>query len=81
MDAIVIIFSRYYSSKLICLYKETAWLHPAVNNDDINSHKQFLIEFVNSLILRAKKEDKKHSVTRQATPVEEVEPVIHLDRI
>ena len=62
------------------LYKETDYLQPAVNNDDIDSHKQFLIQFINSLIRRARKEDTKHSVTRQATPVGEVEPpVIHLD--
>ena len=62
------------------LYKETAYLHPAVDNDDIDNHKQFFIEFINSLIYRAKNEDTKHSVTQQATPVGEVEPVIHLDR-
>ena len=33
------------------LYKETSYAHPDVNNDnDINSHKQFLISFINSLI-------------------------------
>ena len=62
------------------LYKETLYLHPAVNNDDINSHKQFLIEFINSLICCAKNEDTNHSTTRQATLVDEVEPVIHLDQ-
>ena len=62
------------------LYNETAYLHPAVDNNDIDSHKQFLIKFINSLICCAKKEDTKYSVTRQATPVGEVEPVIHLDR-
>ena len=61
------------------MYKETAWLHPAVNNDDINSHKQFLIQFINSLTRRAKNEDTKHLITRQATPVGKVEPVIHLN--
>ena len=39
------------------LYKETAWLHSAVNNDNIDSHKQFLIEFIDSLICCAKNED------------------------
>ena len=62
------------------LYKETSYLHPAVNDDEIDSHKQFLIEFVNSLIRRAKLENRTAPVTRQATPVGEVEPVIHLDR-
>ena len=62
------------------MYKETSYLHPLVDNDDIDSHKQFLIEFVNSLIRCAMEEDTKHSVTRQATPVGEVEPVIHLDQ-
>ena len=32
------------------LYKETEWLDSAVNNDNIVSHKQFLIQFINSLI-------------------------------
>ena len=32
------------------LYKETSYLHPAVNDAEIDSHKQFLIEFINSLI-------------------------------
>ena len=62
------------------LYKETSYLHPTVDNDDIDSHKQFLIEFVNSFICRAKNEGTIYPVTRQATPVGEVEPVIHLDR-
>ena len=62
------------------MYKETSYLHRAVNNDDIDSHKEFLIEFINSLICRACNENTEHSVTRQATPVGEVEPVIHLDR-
>ena len=57
-----------------------SYLHPAVNDDLIKTHKEFLIKFINSLIRRAKKEDTKHSVTRQATPVGEVEPVIHLDQ-
>ena len=39
---------------LYVLYKETSWLHSAVNNDDINSHKQYIIEFINSLIYCAK---------------------------
>ena len=60
------------------LYKETTYLHPAVDNDDIDGHKQFLIEFINSLICCAKNEDTKHSVTQQETPVGEAEPVIHL---
>ena len=62
------------------LYKETSYLHPLVDNDNIDSHKQFFIKFVNSLICLAMEEDTKHSVTRQATPVGEVEPVIHLDQ-
>ena len=32
------------------LYKETSYLHSLVDNDKIYSHKQFLVEFVNSLI-------------------------------
>ena len=62
------------------LYKETSYFHPLVDNDDIDSHKQFLIEFVNSLICRAKNEGRTHPVTRQETPAGKVEPVIHLDR-
>ena len=62
------------------LYKETSYLHRAVNNDDIDSHKEFLIEFIISLICCACNENAKHSVSRQATPVCEVEPVMHLDR-
>ena len=62
------------------LYNETAYLHIAVDNDDIDSHKQFLIKFINSFIGRAKKKDTKHSVTRQATPVGVMVPIIHLDR-
>ena len=49
---------------LYFLYKEKACLHPAMNNDAINVHKQFSIEFIKSLILCAKKEDTKHSATR-----------------
>ena len=62
------------------MYKETSYLHPAVNDDDMDNHKEFLIEFINALICRAKKEDTKQPVTQHATPVGEVEPVIHLDR-
>ena len=62
------------------LYKKISYLHRAMNNDDINTHKEFLIQFINSLILCACNEDTEHSVTRQATPIGEVEPVIHLDR-
>ena len=62
------------------LYKETSYLHPLVENDEIDSHKQFLIEFVNSLIRRAKLEGGTAPLTQQATPVGEVKPVIHLDR-
>ena len=62
------------------MYKETSYLHLLVDNDEIDSHKQFLIEFVNSLICRAKKENRTAPVTRQATPVGKVQPVIHLDR-
>ena len=61
------------------LYKETSYLHPTVDNDDINTHKEFLIQFINSLIFCACNEDTEHSVTQQATPVGEVEPVIYLD--
>ena len=60
------------------LYKETSYLHHAVNNDDIDSHKKFFVEFTNSLICRAYNENKEHSVTRQETPVGEVEHIIHL---
>ena len=35
------------------LYKETVYKHHDVNDDDINSHKQFLVVFINSLILCA----------------------------
>ena len=35
------------------LYKETSYRYPDVNDDEINSHKQFLIEFINSLTSRA----------------------------
>ena len=62
------------------LYKETSFLHPAVNNDDINTHKEFLIQFINSLILCVCNENTEQLVTQQATPIGEVEPVIHLDR-
>ena len=61
------------------LYKEISYLHPAVNDDLIKNHKEFLIEFINSLILCACNEDIEHSVTQQATPVGDVEPSIHLD--
>ena len=62
------------------LYKKASYLHPAVNNDDINTHKEFLIQFINSLILYASNKDTKHSVTQQVTPVGKVEPVIYLDQ-
>ena len=62
------------------LYKEMSFLHPLVDNEEVDSHKQFVIEFVDSLIRRAKLEDKNAPVTRQATPVGKVQPVIHLDR-
>ena len=62
------------------LYKETSYLHPLVDNEEIDSHKQFLIKFVNSLICRTKQENRTAPVTRQATPVGTVEPVIHLNR-
>ena len=58
----------------------TTTSHQQVNDDDIKTHKEFLIQFINSLILRAQNEDSKHSVTRQATLVGEMEPVIHLDQ-
>ena len=62
------------------LYKETSYLPPLEENVEIDSHKQFLIEFINSLIRRAKKKNRTAAVTQQATPVGEVEPAIHLDR-
>ena len=62
------------------LYKETSYLHPLVDNEEIDSHKQFFIKFVNSLICRAKLENRTAPVTRQATPVGRVKPVIHLDK-
>ena len=62
------------------LYKETSYLHPLVDNKEIDSHKQFVIEFVDSLICRAKLEKRTAPVTRQATPVGTVEPVIHLNK-
>ena len=46
----------------------------------LKTHKEYFIEFINSLILRACNEDGVHSVTRQATPVGKVEPVTHLNR-
>ena len=61
------------------LNKETFYLHPLVENEEVDSHKQFLIEFVNSFICQAKQENRTAPVTQQATPVGEVEPVIHLD--
>ena len=61
------------------LYKGTFCLHYGVNNDDIDSHKEFIIEFINSLICCICNENTEHSVTQQTTPVGEVEPVIHLD--
>ena len=50
MDVIVLHGADIIQVNSHILYKETAWLHPAVNNDDINSHKQFHIQFINSLI-------------------------------
>ena len=35
------------------LYKETAFGHPDVNDDDNNSHKRFVIQLINSLICHA----------------------------
>ena len=58
------------------LYKEIAYRHPDVNDDDINSYKQFFIAFVNSIIHRAQDEDTvKH--TQKSTPVD---PTIHLNK-
>ena len=65
---------------LYVLYKEASYLHSLVENDEIDSHKQFLIESVNSLIRRAKLEGRTAPVTQQTTLVGEVEPVIYLDR-
>ena len=62
------------------MYKETTSKHPAVNDDEMDTHKEFLIEFINTLIRRAQKEGTAHPVTQQETPVGEVEPVIHLNR-
>ena len=56
----------------------TTITHPQVNDDDIKTHNKFLIQFINSPICPAKKENTKHSVTRQPTPVGEVKTVIHL---
>ena len=59
------------------LYKETAYDHPDVN-DDINSHKQFLIAFINSLIHCAQDEESvQPSCTQTATPLD---PTIHLNK-
>ena len=60
MDVIAITFCRCYSNELIYLYKETGYLHTIVN------------ELTHSL---CKKGKYKHSVTRQATPVGEVDSV------
>ena len=43
----------------------TMTTHPQVNDDDIDSRKELLIEFINSLILCAKKGDIKYSKDRQ----------------
>ena len=59
------------------LYKETAYNHPDVN-DGINSHKQFLIAFINSLIHCAQDEESvQPSCTQTATPLD---PAIHLNK-
>ena len=61
------------------LYKETAYKHPDVNNDnDINSNKQFLVAFINSYIHRAQDEESvQPSRTQTATPLD---PAIHLNK-
>ena len=59
------------------LYKETAYRHSEVNNDDINNHKLFLIAFINSLICHSMNENTVKLATQKSTPVN---PVIHLDR-
>mmetsp|Transcript_34680 Transcript_34680/g.35272 ORF Transcript_34680/g.35272 Transcript_34680/m.35272 type:complete len:94 (+) Transcript_34680:66-347(+) len=46
----------------------TTTTHPQVNNDDIKTHKEFLIQFINSLIHRAKNENTKHLITSKSTP-------------
>ena len=51
-----------------------------MNDDDIKIHKEFLIQFINSQIHHGKNENTKHLIVRQLTPVDEVEPVIHLNR-
>ena len=61
----------------MCFVKETLLGHPKVNDDDIKTHKEFLIQFIDSLICCAKNEDTEHSITRQSTPVGQFEPVIH----
>ena len=65
---------------MFCTRRHLINLYPLVDNKEIDSHKQFVIEFVNSLIRRAKLEGRTYPVTRQATPVGGIEPVIHLDR-
>ena len=63
---------------LYVLYKEIVYNHPDVNDGSINSHKQFLIAFINSLIHRAQEEDIVQPVrTQTATPLE---PEIHLNK-
>ena len=47
------------------LYKETSFNHSDVDNDPIGTHKQFLIEFVNSLIHRGNAETKFAPVVTQ----------------
>ena len=58
----------------------TTTTHPQVNDGEVKTHNNFLIQFINSLIYCTKKEDTKYSVTRQATPVGEMKPVIYLDQ-
>ena len=62
------------------MYKETSYLYRAVNDNLIKTRKEFLIEFIYSLIYHVVKEDTKHLVTRHATPVGNVKTVIHLDQ-
>ena len=50
------------------LYKETGYNHFDVNDDGINSHKQFLITFINSLIHRAQEVRTVQATRQTVTP-------------
>lgn len=64
-------------ANLYVLYKETAYRHLDVNDDDVGSHMQFIILFINSLICRAMDENTAKPVTQTSTPVGNV---IHLNK-